>query len=44
MFLVKFTFTSPEIAEYLIESPAGVPADGFFGLIRFRRTLDVHIV
>lgn len=34
---------SPEIAEYLIESPADVPLDELLGLIRFVRTLDVHI-
>lgn len=35
--------TSPDIAEYLNESTAGVPADEFFGLMRFVRILDVHI-
>lgn len=43
MLLDKCPLTSPEITEYLIESAADVPVDEFLGLIRFVRTLDVHI-
>lgn len=39
----KCAFTSPDIAEYLTEPAAGVPAEVFFELIRFVRTLGVHI-
>lgn len=33
----------PDIAEYLIEASAGAPDDELLELIRFARTLDVHI-
>lgn len=39
----KCALTSPDIAEYLIDSAAGVPAEEFLELIRFVRTLGVHI-
>lgn len=38
--LEKCALTSPEMAEYSIESPAGVSAEQFFELIRF---VSVHI-
>lgn len=43
MLLDKCAFKWPEIAAYLIESPAAVPAEEFLELIRFVRALDVHI-
>lgn len=43
MLLVKCPFASPEIVEYLIVSPATDAGDEFLALIRFVRTLDVHI-